>query len=784
MDRFWAKKQARGPWAALASVAIALAACGGAAASAQTALSPPAASQPASAPRRPPPWEALPTPDVARPPDAESTSRAVAADDPQRSPRATLTTFLLALNEAKTKPARIVDAVGCLDLTSVPAEARTTQGPLLAQQLGEIIDQVFRREGLRTEDVPDTSVGPPFALPGLDPPGISLAQDTDGRWRVTADSVSAIPAIRQSLFKAATTQPIETPAPSDAPPAYRSARATMVTYRSAIAAGDSAAAARCLDLSGLPAATREQTGRRLANRLQEVMDRINKVVIEQDIPDRADGPPYTFFIHERGRIEIARREDGDRKGQWLFTATTVASIEALFEAMEAQAPIDTPRRSFWSDPSLWVRERIPPSLKHRYLGAETWQWIGIPLVVLVGFLTNRAALAFLRRVTRWWLSRDRIRLSRESMAKFVRPFGVLVLGLTWWGGLNLLDLGARTIAILWPPLKLIIIVAGVWAAYRLMDLLSLYAGVMAEKTLTKVDDVLVPLLRKTLKIILLAVGVAVLLQALGIQEQSITTLFAGLGIGGLAFALAAQDTLKNFLGSVTVVIDRPFQVGDWIRVGDVEGAVQSVGLRSTRIRTFQDSEVTVPNANLINANVDNLGRRQYRRLRCLIRLSYDTRAESIEALCEGVRELIRRHPYTRKEDYHVYVTDFGPASIEISLLCFFRVSDWGTELREKHRLLVDVMRLAERLGVALALPEQTVHLARETPPQPRVPRIAPDARPATDSAFRPQEPLNLGRQEAAAIAAQFLPASGELPPPVTFDAGDRPPPSPSDTRFL
>jgi small-conductance mechanosensitive channel len=121
-------------------------------------------------------------------------------------------------------------------------------------------------------------------------------------------------------------------------------------------------------------------------------------------------------------------------------------------------------------------------------------------------------------------------------------------------------------------------------------------------------------------------------------------LLAGLGIGGIAFALAAKDTVENLFGSVTVLVDRPFQVGDWVVIGDQEGTVEEIGFRSMRLRTFYNSRITIPNSLLVKSAVDNLGARRYRRVKCMIGVQYDTPPDRIEAFCEGIRELIRRHP--------------------------------------------------------------------------------------------------------------------------------------------
>ena len=186
-----------------------------------------------------------------------------------------------------------------------------------------------------------------------------------------------------------------------------------------------------------------------------------------------------------------------------------------------------------------------------------------------------------------------------------------------------------------------------------------------------------------------------------------------IGIGGAAFAFASKDAVSNLFGSVTVLTDRPFEIGDWIVTEGVEGSVESVGFRSTRIRTFYNSLITLPNSRLTTAAVDNMGRRRYRRIKTMLGLQYDTTPEQIDAFCEGIRELIRRHTYTRKDYYHVYFNEFADSSLNVLLYCFLECPDWSIELREKHRLFCDIIKLAQRLGVSFAFPTSTLHLFQE-----------------------------------------------------------------------
>jgi MscS family membrane protein len=276
---------------------------------------------------------------------------------------------------------------------------------------------------------------------------------------------------------------------------------------------------------------------------------------------------------------------------------------------------------------------------------------------------------------------------------------------------------------------------------------------------------LVQLVRKSVKIFVAAAGLLTVAQVLG---TDLTALIASVGIGGLALALAAQDTVSNFFGSLMVFMDRPFQVGDWIKTGDVEGTVEEVGFRSTRIRTFYNSLITLPNSNLIKASVDNLGDRTYRRWSTRLGIAYNTPPEKIDAFCEGIRELVRRHPHTRKDYYHVYFNEFGADSLQVLVYVFFFTPDWATELRERHRLGVDIIRLAAELEIEFAFPTQTLYVRRE---DWEAPASAGGGYPRASADLQER-----ARQTADRLVHDAI--GDEIPPPVDFavpteqDGGD------------
>jgi MscS family membrane protein len=201
------------------------------------------------------------------------------------------------------------------------------------------------------------------------------------------------------------------------------------------------------------------------------------------------------------------------------------------------------------------------------------------------------------------------------------------------------------------------------------------------------------------------------------MDVDVGSLLAGLGLGGLAFALAAHHTIANFFGSLVVFIDRPFQIGDWVVIDGIEGTVEEVGFRTTRVRTFYESLVTVPNAKLTETSIDNYGARPYRRYVANLGLAIDTPPLRIAAFCEGVRAIIQRLPGMRHDNALVEFDEYKESSLNIMVYCFIDAPEWGPELATRTALNLEILKLAADLGVSFAFPTRTLHLATQATPR-------------------------------------------------------------------
>ncbi len=497
------------------------------------------------------------------------------------------------------------------------------------------------------------------------------------------------------------------------PQELQSPRATMATFIHAmndIKRGRTERieeALRTLDLSEVNPLVRRERGSDLAWMLLEILDKTRRIDLER-IPNHREGKPWVFERYGSGAVRISRSEDG----RWLFDRETVAALPAILdEVVQRKRKVEGLENDQWLPFHIRLQAQLPAWMRDRTLILQNWQWLGLLLIIAVGVVVDRLARFVARLGMRRWLHHfPQIEKRIDEADQRLRPVGLMLMALVWWLGILLLGLPEPILLVLLVTVKLLASLAAVWTAWRLVDVISALLAEKAELTDSRVDDVLVPMVRRTLKIFIAVGGIIFIADNLNID---VTGLLAGLGLGGLAFALAAKDLVQNFFGSVTVLMDRTFTVGDWIIVDAIEGTVEHMGFRSTRIRTFYNSLVTVPNSRFITAEVDNMGARRYRRYKQKFGLTYDTPPEKIEAFCEGLREIVRQHPYMRKDYFQIWFNDLGASALEILIYVFWETPDWTTELRERHRFLLDAMRLADALGVEFAFPTQTVHLYQE-----------------------------------------------------------------------
>lgn len=243
-------------------------------------------------------------------------------------------------------------------------------------------------------------------------------------------------------------------------------------------------------------------------------------------------------------------------------------------------------------------------------------------------------------------------------------------------------------------------------AWRILNIVSRVIEPSITASEAKLDDQLYRFIQRGLRSVIVGTSLVFVLEAFG---WKVTSLLAGLGIGGLAFALAAKDTLANLFGSIVLFMDRPFKVGNWVKIAGVEGVVEDIGIRSTRIRTFKDTVVTIPNANVANSPAENVHSFRKRRLYFTLELRFDTPVDTIEEAVDRIRDLLTEHPMIL-DGFYVFVTGIKASGVEIMVYCFVATRDWGEWLVHGQDVFLSVLRLLEEMGAGLAFPTQTIEL--------------------------------------------------------------------------
>jgi MscS family membrane protein len=458
---------------------------------------------------------------------------------------------------------------------------------------------------------------------------------------------------------------------------------------------DLAKAAACFEAAGLEAGELQDR----AHKLKRTLDARGIYIDVEAIPDDAAylNPAGGARWRLPGMTSVDIVKHGER---WEFSAGTIREIPRLYAA---------------TMPPLLERilDALPAWFHDQVLGIYIWQIFGVLLIVMLALTLQKVTVFVITTYVRRAGGKLSLRWVDKVAGRIARPIGGLAMAGVFHVAGPWLQLSVRVSQIVRFATGALAAFSVAWLMYRLIDVLTDWLEAKAALTDSKLDDQLVPLLRKTLKVFTAVIGTLFVLQNLQVDVGS---LLAGLGLGGLAFALAARDTVANFFGSLVVFIDKPFQIGDWVVIDKTEGVIEEVGFRTTRVRTFYNSLITVPNAKLTDTPIDNYGARRYRRYYTNLGLTYDTPPEKIEAFCEGVRAIIQRLDGMRKDYALVEFNGYGDSGLTVMLYCFMDTPDWTTELRVRTNLNLEILKLAAELGVSFAFPTRTLHLASMPPP--------------------------------------------------------------------
>lgn len=454
-------------------------------------------------------------------------------------------------------------------------------------------------------------------------------------------------------------------------------------------------AALTLNIKGLEDIDSEKSSIKLKQIFEgrALLIRISEIPDNQNYQDSTSDNEEIYYFDRQKLPGIFLEKTGNR---WRFSSFSVSQIDEL-------------HRETYPYGTAKLLNLLPKLGTDEYLGLHLWQLVGLLALVFITFLAHWIFTFFVDKIFLYFFKRYGYAHVGENyilpVARVISLYFIVLLLALFIRVLQLPTEIWSWILVLLNTLKPFLITV---IFYKLVDVLAAYFHKLATKTESTLDDQLVPLLRKTFKAFVILVGTLFILRD-GLNLDIIPFL-TGLSIGGLAIALAAQDTIKNFFGSVMIFIDKPFQVGDWITSGEIDGTVEEVGFRSSRIRTFRNSLMYVPNGKIADAILDNHGLRQYRRFYTTLTLTYDTPPELIEEFVKGLQEIVLAHPKTRKDAFNVYFNNLSAYSQDIMFYIFFEVPTWSEELASRHEILIQIVKLANSLGVKFAFPTQTLHM--------------------------------------------------------------------------
>jgi MscS family membrane protein len=481
-----------------------------------------------------------------------------------------------------------------------------------------------------------------------------------------------------------------------------SPRASLQAYLDLGRDGEWTKAARYL---ALPEGETEK-GPVLAEKLKAVLDRHLWFDLEKISPlsggDQEDG--LSAGVEKVGEIPVAEgrtqpvymvRRSDDEGSYWAFSPNTVRRIDGWYDRLEGR----------------WIRELLPEALLlPGPFEILWWQWIALPLLVLGAWALGRLLGALTRLLAGRVFARTRTTWD-DKLLERVGPPLTFAWGLAvFYAALPSLDLTVAAEELLRSVVGAGAVIVVFWALWRSVDviveiLLSLpwAASSPSGRNLLQIGANLA-------KGVIAGAGAVAVLSAFG---YPVTTLLAGLGIGGLAFAFGAQKTVENLFGSISLATDQPFRVGDFVKVEDFVGTVEDIGLRSTRFRTLDRTVISIPNGRLSDQRLETFTARDRMRLATVVGVEYGTTHAQMQQVLHGLERVLREHPKIWPDAVIVKFKEFGASSLDIEIMAWFQVPTWGDFQQCRQEVLLGFMQVVEDAGTSFAFPTRTVHLIQE-----------------------------------------------------------------------
>ena len=474
---------------------------------------------------------------------------------------------------------------------------------------------------------------------------------------------------------------------------------------------------KCLNLTEVPPAARRKAGLSAASALYETLSRIQLPPFDQ-IPDTAQlsglsGSNAERWVIPNTEIVIERVKNGPRSGEFLFSAGTVAKAEEFYERVrELPYTRPVPLKHFreivmsgggWMIPFAWIKA-LPQWLRHPVGEQALWKWVVLFLILGCGALLLRPV----SRLSR--LGGDQ-RPLLQAFARLALPLFFLLAtpAVTYFALLQINFIG-EVASMIQLAATAMMFLAGAWIIWRIAPVLAEAIIATPKINTESIDAHLIRICSRLVGIVAAAGLLAVGASQLGLPVYGIV---AGLGVGGLAIALAAQPTMENLIGGLSLFADKPIRVGDLCRYGTEEGTVEAIGIRSTRIRGRDRTLTTMPNGVLSKMPVVSLSKRDQMLIQSTIGVRYETSPEQLRYLLVKIREALLRHPKIDPDLVRVRFVGFGASSLDIELFAYVKTTKRPEFLSVREEIFLRVMEIVNESGTGFAFPSQTVYLGRD-----------------------------------------------------------------------
>lgn len=331
----------------------------------------------------------------------------------------------------------------------------------------------------------------------------------------------------------------------------------------------------------------------------------------------------------------------------------------------------------------------------------------IAMGIFVVFLIMRKLLVkYIFKVASKFVSKTKSDLDNDILNAFKKPFRSFFVILGLYISLSYLPLSDSLNELISKYFRSSIVVLTAWGFYRLEGTYSILHDKMKDKFNIRANKIIKPFLSKILRFITIVIAAGIVAQEF---DFDVNGFIAGLGIGGLAVALAAQDTLANIFGGVVIIVDKPFDIGDWIHTSDVEGVVEDINFRSTKIRTFSKALVTVPNSRLADQAISNYSRRGIRRVTFKLGVTYDTSADKLKKVISRIEKMLYDHTKIENDTIFVKLDEFNDNSLDIFLYFFTSTADWEEYINIKQEVNFSLMTIMKEEGVSFAFPSRSIY---------------------------------------------------------------------------